>query len=64
MRLPQSSQKQRSKPSDDKAAVGRLHLDDDLADWLIVATARAAGLPVATRDQRIRRSRLVTLWTP
>lgn len=80
--------------------LGRLHLDDDLADWLriaaagycrgagitpavvvamnqlpatfhqdpadrlIVATARAAGLPVATRDQRIRRSRLVTLWTP
>ena len=81
--------------------VGRLHLDDDLADCLriaaapatvevrgitpavvvamnqlpatfhpdpadrlIVAAARAAGLPVATRDQRIRRSRLVTLWTP
>lgn len=81
--------------------LGRLHLEDDLADWLhiaaapatvelrgitpavvvamnrlpvtfhqdpadrlIVATARACGLPIATHDQRIRRSRSVTLWAP
>lgn len=36
----------------------------DPADRLIVATARAHGLPLATRDARIRRSRLVTLWKP
>ena len=34
----------------------------DPADRLIVATARVTGLPVATRDERIRRSRLVKLW--
>jgi PIN domain nuclease of toxin-antitoxin system len=34
----------------------------DPADRLIVATARAHGLPLATRDGRIRRSRLVRLW--
>jgi PIN domain nuclease of toxin-antitoxin system len=34
------------------------------ADRLIVATARAAGLLLATHDARIRRSRLTTLWTP
>ena len=81
--------------------LGRLHLEDDLADWLqiaaapatvdvrsitpavvvamnrlpatfhhdpadrlIVATARAWSLPIATHDQRIRRSRSVTLWAP
>ncbi len=81
--------------------LGRLHLEDDLADWLqiaaapatvevrgitpavvvamnrlpatfhqdpadrlIAAMARATGLPVATHDQRIRRSRAVTLWSP
>ncbi len=36
----------------------------DPADRLIVAMARSLGLPVATHDQRIRRARLVTLWSP
>ncbi len=36
----------------------------DPADRLIVATARARRLLVATRDARIRRSRLVRLWRP
>jgi predicted nucleic acid-binding protein len=36
----------------------------DPADRLIVATARAHALPLATRDSRIRRSRLVSLWKP
>lgn len=35
----------------------------DPADRLIVATARAAGLPLATHDARIRRSRLSSLWS-
>ena len=34
----------------------------DPADRLIVATARSRGLPLATRDKAIRRSRSVTLW--
>lgn len=34
----------------------------DPADRLIVATARAHGLRVATRDQSIRKSRAVKLW--
>lgn len=34
----------------------------DPADRIIVATARAHGLPLATRDGNIRRSRLVKLW--
>jgi PIN domain nuclease of toxin-antitoxin system len=34
----------------------------DPADRLIVATARAHRLPLATHDRRIRRSRTVTLW--
>lgn len=34
----------------------------DPADRLIVATARSTGLPLATRDVAIRRSRLVRLW--
>ena len=34
----------------------------DPADRLIVATARAHRLPLATRDAAIRRSRAVTLW--
>ena len=34
----------------------------DPADRLIAATARAAGLSLATHDARIRRSRLATLW--
>ena len=36
----------------------------DRADRLIVAAARARRLPLATRDARIRRSRLVSLWRP
>jgi PIN domain nuclease of toxin-antitoxin system len=36
----------------------------DPADRLIVATARAHRLPLATRDSRIRRSRAVRLWKP
>ena len=35
----------------------------DPADRLIVATARALGLPLATHDARIRRSRLTVLWS-
>ncbi len=34
----------------------------DLADRLIVATARADKLPLATHDARIRRSRQASLW--
>ena len=34
------------------------------ADRIIVATARAHGLPLATRDSNIRRSRTVKLWKP
>jgi PIN domain nuclease of toxin-antitoxin system len=34
----------------------------DPADRLIVATARAHDLPLATRDRVIRRSRTVALW--
>jgi PIN domain nuclease of toxin-antitoxin system len=36
----------------------------DPADRLIVATARAHDLPLATHDRRIRKSRLVRLWKP
>jgi PIN domain nuclease of toxin-antitoxin system len=34
----------------------------DPADRLIVATARARRLPLATHDTAIRRSRVATLW--
>lgn len=34
----------------------------DPADRMIVATARAHGLPLATRDGNIRRSRAAPLW--
>ena len=34
----------------------------DPADRIIVATARAHGLPLATRDGNIRRSRTAQLW--
>lgn len=34
----------------------------DPADRLIVATARAHALPLATHDKAIRRSRSVRLW--
>ncbi len=36
----------------------------DPADRLIVATARAHRMPLATYDRAVRRSRLVTLWKP
>lgn len=36
----------------------------DPADRLIVATAKAHQLPLATHDVRIRRSRTVRLWKP
>lgn len=36
----------------------------DPADRIIVATARARGLPLATRDGNIRRSRAVKVWKP
>jgi PIN domain nuclease of toxin-antitoxin system len=36
----------------------------DPADRLIVATARAHALPLATRDANIRKSRAVTIWNP
>jgi PIN domain nuclease of toxin-antitoxin system len=36
----------------------------DPADRLIVATARAHRLPLATHDRAIRRSRLVRPWKP
>jgi PIN domain nuclease of toxin-antitoxin system len=35
----------------------------DPADRLIIATARVHELPVLTRDQAIRRSKLVRLWS-
>lgn len=35
----------------------------DPADRIIVATARARDLPLATRDRGIRRSRTARLWT-
>jgi PIN domain nuclease of toxin-antitoxin system len=36
----------------------------DPADRMIVATARAHELPLATHDEAIKRSRLVKLWKP
>jgi PIN domain nuclease of toxin-antitoxin system len=36
----------------------------DPADRLIVATARTHGIPLATRDRAIRRSRAAKLWSP
>lgn len=36
----------------------------DPADRLIVATARTHGIPLATRDRAIRRSRTAKLWSP
>ena len=36
----------------------------DPADRIIVATARAHAMPLATHDAAIRRSRTVKLWTP
>jgi PIN domain nuclease of toxin-antitoxin system len=36
----------------------------DPADRLIVATARAHAMPLATHDARIRQSRIASLWKP
>ena len=36
----------------------------DPADRMIVATARAYNLPLATHDEAIRKSRLVKIWRP
>ena len=36
----------------------------DPADRLIVATARAHAMPLATQDAAIRRSRAAKLWKP
>ncbi|MCQ3925366.1 MAG: type II toxin-antitoxin system VapC family toxin [Rhodocyclaceae bacterium] len=36
----------------------------DPADRIIVATARAHGLPLATRDGNIRRSHAAKIWKP
>jgi PIN domain nuclease of toxin-antitoxin system len=36
----------------------------DPADRVIVATARSLGMPLATRDAAIRKSRLVKIWKP
>jgi PIN domain nuclease of toxin-antitoxin system len=36
----------------------------DPADRLIVATARCLKLPLATKDRKIRGSRLVSIWKP
>lgn len=45
-------------------ALGRLPsaFHGDPADRLIAATARAHRLPLATHDERIRKSRVVRLW--
>lgn len=47
-------------------ALGKLppSFHGDPADRLIVATARAHALPLATHDANIRRSRAVKLWKP
>lgn len=36
----------------------------DPADRIIVATARALRLPLATHDRTIRRSRVARIWKP
>jgi PIN domain nuclease of toxin-antitoxin system len=36
----------------------------DPADRMVVATARAHDLPLATHDEAIRKSRLVKIWKP
>lgn len=41
-----------------------LSFHGDPADRVIVATARARALPLATHDAAIRRSRVATLWKP
>ena len=41
-----------------------LSFNSDPADRIIVATARALDLPLATNDRRIRESHLVRIWNP
>ena len=41
-----------------------LRFHGDQADRIIVATAKAMGLPLATHDINIRRSRAVKIWKP
>ena len=36
----------------------------DPADRLIVSTSRAHGIPLATHDHAIRKSRTITVWKP
>jgi PIN domain nuclease of toxin-antitoxin system len=36
----------------------------DPADRIIMATARATKLPLATHDRKIRRSRVISIWKP
>ena len=53
-------------PLDVEVVIALAHLPvtfhGDPADRLIVATARAHRLSLATHDRAVRRSRLVTLW--
>jgi len=53
-------------PLDVEVVIALAHLPatfhGDPADRLIVATARAHRLPLATHDRAIRRSRLARLW--
>jgi len=53
-------------PLDVEVVIALAHLPatfhGDPADRLIVATARAHRLPLATPDRAIRRSRLARLW--
>ena len=48
------------------SAISRLpaSFHGDPADRMIVATAKVHSLPLATRDARIRRSRIAKLWKP
>jgi PIN domain nuclease of toxin-antitoxin system len=55
-------------PLDAEAVIAVNDLPDtfhgDPADRMIVATARAHDLPLATHDEAIKRSRLVKIWKP
>jgi PIN domain nuclease of toxin-antitoxin system len=55
-------------PLDAEAVIAVDDLPDtfhgDPADRMIVATARAHDLPLATHDEAIRKSRLVKIWKP
>jgi PIN domain nuclease of toxin-antitoxin system len=55
-------------PLDAEAVIAVNGLPDtfhgDPADRMIVATARAHDLPLATHDEAIKKSRLVKIWKP